>query len=139
MNYVFVPLSGILLFCCNWFFFSNIFFIIYEICKFETIVYISSHVGYCEDAFILSSNYPKNLLLQPSIYGWIHHTTVQISIVLEYFYHHLMSCDGHFPKAHYAYYTNNFIHGQFFSSPRLGLISLNHIFQATWTNIPKLS
>ena len=31
-------------------------------------------------------------------------------------------------------YLDNFL-----SSPRLGLISLNHILKETWTNIPKLS
>ena len=132
-------MSGILLFCYNWFFFSNNFFNIYEICKFEMIIYISQHVGYCEDDFILSSNCTKNLLLQPSRYGWIHHTTLQRSTLSEYFYHHPMSC-GRISLRPFMHilpiipYLDNFL-----SSPRLGLISLNHIFQATWTNIPKLS
>ena len=105
---------GILLFCYNWFFFLNNFFIIYEICKFETIIYISQHVGYCEYASILSSNRPKNLLLQPARYGWMHHTTLQISTLLEYFYHQPMSCGRHFPKASQTDFTNNPILGQFF-------------------------
>ena len=107
-------MSGILLFCYNWFFFSNKFFIIQEICKFEMIICISQQVGYCEYASILSSNCPKNLLLQPSRYGWKHHTTLQRSTLLEYFYHHLISCGEHFLKAGYADFTNNSILGQFF-------------------------
>ena len=107
-------MSGILLFCYNRFFFSNNFYIIYEICMFQTIIYISQHVGYCEDAFILSSNYPKNLLLQLSRYGWIHHTTLQRSTLSKYFYHHPMSSGGHFPKASYADFTNNSILGKIF-------------------------
>ena len=105
---------SILLFCYNWFLFSNKIFIIYEICKFETIIYISQHVGYCEDASILSSNCLKNLLLWPSKYGWMHHTTLQRSTLSEYFYHHPMSCGEHFPKASYVDFTNNSIPGQFF-------------------------
>ena len=118
-------MSSILLLCYNWFFFLNKFFIIYEICKFETIIYISQHVGYCEDASILSSNCPKNLLLQPSRYGWMHHTTLQRSTLSEYFYHHPMSSGGNFPKASYAYFTNNSILGQFF------------IFSQARSNFPK--
>ena len=106
--------SCILLFCYNWFVFSNKFFIIYEICNFETIIHIYLHVCYCEDASILSSNYPKNLLLQPSRYGWIHHTTLQRSKLSEYSYHHPMSCGEHFPKASYADFTNNSILRIFF-------------------------
>ena len=118
----------------------NNFFIIYEICTFQMLIYISQHVGYCEHASILSSNCPKNLLLQPSRYGWIHHTTLQRSTLSEYFYHHPMSCGEHFPKASYVDFTNNSILWTIFYL-LLGsfLISLNHIFQATWTNIPKLS
>ena len=118
-------MSGILLFCYNCFFFSNNFVIIYEICKFEMIIYISQHVGYCEDAFILSSNCLKNLLLYPSRYSWIHHTTLQRFTLLEYFYHHPMSCGKHFPKASYVDFTNNSILGQFF------------IFSQAWSNFPK--
>ena len=118
-------MSGILFFCYNWFFFLNNFFIIYEICKFEKIIYISQHVGYCEDAFILSSSCPKNLLLQPSRYGRICHTTLQRSTLSEYFYHHPMSCGRNLPKASYAYFTNNSILGQFF------------IFSQAQCNFPK--
>ena len=45
-------------------------------------------------------------------------------MVSEYFYHHPISCGGHFPKESYEYFTNNFIHVQFFISPGLGLVSL---------------
>ena len=117
---------GILLFCYNWLFFLNNFFILYEICMFEMLIYISQHVGYCEDASILSSNCPKNHLLQPSRYGWIHHTTLQRSTLSEYLYHHLMTCGGHFHKASYADFTTNSILGQFF------------IFSQARYNFPKL-
>ena len=118
-------MSGILLFCYKWFFFLNKFFILYEICEFEMIIYISQDVGYCEYVSILSSNCPKNLLLQPSRYGWIHHTTLQRSTLSEYFDHHPMSCGGNFPKASYAYFTNNSILGQLF------------IFSQAWSNFCK--
>ena len=118
-------MPGILLFCYNWFFFLNNFFIIYENFKIQTIIYISWHVGYCEDAFILSSNCLKNLLLQLSRYGWIHHTTLQRSTLSEYFYHYPMSCGGHFPKVGYADFTNNSILGNFF------------IFSQDRSNFPK--
>ena len=117
-------MSGILLFCYNWFFFSNNFFIIYEICKFETIIFISQHVGYCEDDFIVFKLSEKPLIIAFQIWLDSPYNTLEIH-TLRIFLSSSYELWQDFPKAIYAYFTNNSILGQFF------------IFSQARSNFPK--
>ena len=131
-------MSGILLFCYNWFFFSNNFFIIYEICKFEMIIYISLHwvivkiILYCLQTIRKTSYYSLLDMVGCTIQHSRDPHSHNIFIIILWAVAGI-SLRSFMQNLPIIPYLENFL-----SSPRLGLISLSHSFCSFCrSNFPK--